>query len=135
MLGGRAAEKLIFNEMTSGASNDIVQATRLAKAMVVEFGMSELGPINFGPQSEVSEFGAMEWYEGANLAPSTQEKVDDQVKKIIDVNYKRAVILVRKHKRLMDMVVEKLLEKETLDREDFEKIVGRKQNGESAKKI
>ena len=135
MLGGRAAEKLIFNEMTSGASNDIVQATRLAKAMVVEFGMSELGPINFGPQSEVSEFGAMEWYEGANLAPSTQEKVDDQVKKIIDVSYKRAVILVRKHKRLMDMVVEKLLEKETLDREDFEKIVGRKQNGESAKKI
>ena len=134
MLGGRAAEKLIFNEMTSGASNDIVQATRLAKAMVVEFGMSELGPINFGPQSEVSEFGAMEWYEGANLAPSTQEKVDDQVKKIIDVSYRRAVILVRKHKRLMDMVVEKLLEKETLDREDFEKIVGKKQNGESAKK-
>ncbi|OGM14737.1 cell division protein FtsH [Candidatus Woesebacteria bacterium RIFCSPHIGHO2_02_FULL_42_20] len=133
MLGGRAAEKEIFDEMTSGASNDIVQATRLARAMVIEFGMSELGPINFGPQSEISDMGAMEWYEGANLAPSTQEKVDNEVKKLIDFGYRKAAVLVKKHKKLMDKVVERLMEKETLDREEFEKIVGKKENGESFK--
>ncbi len=130
MLGGRAAEKEIFNEMTSGASNDIVQVTRLARAMVIEFGMSDLGPINFGPQSELSDMGAMEWYEGSNLAPSTQEKVDNEVKKIIDSAYRRAALLVKKHRKLMDKVVDKLMEKETLDREDFEKIVGKKENGD-----
>ena len=98
--------------------------------MVIEFGMSDLGPINFGPQSELSDMGAMEWYEGSNLAPSTQEKVDNEVKKIIDSAYRRAALLVKKHRKLMDKVVDKLMEKETLDREDFEKIVGKKENGD-----
>ena len=57
MLGGRAAEEIIFNEITSGASNDIEVATRLARAMVVDFGMSELGPVNLGPQYDADQFG------------------------------------------------------------------------------
>ena len=56
-MGGRAAEQLIFNEMTSGAANDIDQATRIARYMVMEFGMSDLGPINFGPDRDITEWG------------------------------------------------------------------------------
>ena len=59
MMGGRAAEEVIFNEVTTGASNDFDQATSVAKAMVVEYGMSSLGPINFGPTRDVTEWGKL----------------------------------------------------------------------------
>lgn len=126
MLGGRVAEELVFNEMTSGASNDIAQATRVARAMVVDFGMSALGPINLGPQTEYSEFGAPEIYEPAQVSPAMQEKIDDEVKKIIDSCYKEAVQIVKKKRKTLDSIVRKLLVKETLERDDFEKIVGAK---------
>jgi len=124
MLGGRAAEELVFNEMTSGASNDIAQATRVARAMVVDFGMSNLGPINLGPQTEYSEFGAPEMYEPAQVSPAMQEKIDNEVKKIIDSGYKEAVAIIKKKRKILDNVVKKLLIKETLERDDFEAIVG-----------
>ncbi len=126
MLGGRAAEELIFNEMTSGASSDIEQATRLARAMVVEFGMSPLGPINLGPQYEADEMGKAMFYEPANVSPAMQEKVDMEIKKIMDTAYKEAVVLVKKNKVKLDNVASELLKTETLDREQFEKIVGKK---------
>ena len=126
MLGGRAAEELIFNEMTSGASNDIEQATRLARAMVVEFGMSTLGPINLGPQYDADEMGKAMYYEPANVSPAMQEKVDAEIKNIMDAAYKEAVLLVKKNKVKLDKVAEELLRTETLDRDQFEKIVGKK---------
>ena len=125
MLGGRAAEEVVFKEMTSGASNDIEQATRLARAMVVEFGMSSLGPVNLGPQYEVGDFGAMNWYEPAQISPSMQAKVDVEVKKIVDNAYTQAVAIVKKERDKLDKVVQALLKEETLSREDFEKIVGK----------
>jgi len=126
MLGGRAAEELIFKEMTSGASNDIEQATRLARAMVVEFGMSALGPINLGPQYDSDEMGKAMFYEPAQISPAMLEKVDGEIKKIVDASYKEAVALVKKNKIKLDRVAEELLKTETLDREGFEKIVGNK---------
>ncbi len=126
MLGGRAAEETVFNEMTSGASNDIEQATRLARAMVVEFGMSELGPINLGPQMDLGEFGTMEWYEPPQLSQGMQEKVDNEVKKIMDAGYKEALLIVKKERKTLDKIVKALLEKETLEKDAFEKIVGNK---------
>ena len=126
ILGGRAAEQIVFDEMTSGAANDIEKATQLARAMVVDFGMSPLGPINLGPQLELGEFGQPEWYEPASVSPATQEKVDNEVRKILDACYKDAVVIVKKHRETLDKVVDKLLVKETLDKEDFEKIVGKK---------
>lgn len=130
MLGGRAAEEIVFNEMTSGASNDIEKATSLARAMVVDFGMSDLGPINLGPQYDVDEMGKAQWYEPAQISPAMQEKVDDEIKKIVDKAYKEAIALVKKQRKVIDEVVEKLLVKETLDRDEFEKIVGKKNSGE-----
>ncbi len=126
MLGGRAAEEIVFNEMTSGASNDIEKATQLARAMVIDFGMSSLGPVNLGPQTDINELGKMSWYEPANISPAMQEKVDGEVKKIIDECYRRSTAVVKKEKSKLDKVSEALLKKETLDRDVFEKIVGKK---------
>jgi cell division protease FtsH len=126
MLGGRAAEETIFNEMTSGAANDIAQATKLAKSMVVELGMSDLGPINLGPDMGMGDFGQLEWYEQAQNSPAFMEKIDSETKKILDSCYKVAVKLVREKRKLLDKVSKALIEKETLDRDAFERIVGAK---------
>jgi cell division protease FtsH len=126
MLGGRAAEETVFNEMTSGAASDIAQATKIAKAMVVEFGMGELGPMNLGADMGLGDFGQMEWYEQAQNSPAFMEKIDTETKKILDTGYKAALKLVKEKRKLLDRVSDALLEKETLDRDDFEKIVGMK---------
>ena len=133
MLGGRVAEQEVFSEMTSGASNDIAQATRIARAMVIEWGMSSLGPINFGADSGLGDFGQMEWYKENTVSPAMQEKIDLEVKKIIDTGYKEAEKLVIKHRKLLDKVAEKLIKIETIDRGQFEKIVGKKINGGNGK--
>ena len=126
MMGGRAAEQVVFNEMTSGASNDIAQATKIARAMVVEFGMSDLGPINLGDDQGMGDFGQMEWYESAKNSQAFMEKIDLEVKKVLDAGYKLAIKLVKDKRKLLDKISVALLEKETLDRDDFEKIVGKK---------
>jgi cell division protease FtsH len=123
MLGGRAAEEVVFNEMTSGASNDIDKATSLARAMVVEFGMSDLGPINLGPQYDVDEFGKTQWYEPSSISPAMQEKVDFEIKKIVDSCYKEALRIVKENRKKLDLVVKELLKKETLTRDEFESLV------------
>ncbi|OGM27071.1 cell division protein FtsH [Candidatus Woesebacteria bacterium RIFCSPHIGHO2_02_FULL_38_9] len=130
MLGGRASEQVTFNEMTSGAASDIQSATRLARAMVVDFGMSKLGPLSLSPDVGTSEFGAMEWYEPPQISPAMQERVDDEVKSIIDSCYKDALRIIKASKRDLDNVAVALLKKETLDRDQFEEIVGKKSNGE-----
>jgi cell division protease FtsH len=124
MLGGRAAEEVIFNEMTSGASNDIEQATRLARAMVVDFGMSSLGPVNLGPQYDTDEMGKAQWYEPASVSPAMQEKVDREIQTIIDNAYKEATGVIKEKKKDLDAVVGVLMKKETIGKDEFEKIVG-----------
>lgn len=126
MLGGRAAEEVVFHEMTSGASNDIAQATKIARAMVVEFGMSSLGPINLGPDMGMGDFGQLEWYDQPTNSPAFMEKIDGEVKRILDEAYKEAVKIVKTKRKLLDKVSDELLKNETLDRDDFEKIVGKK---------
>jgi cell division protease FtsH len=126
MMGGRAAEEMTFREMTAGAASDIKNATKFAKAMVIDFGMSALGPINFGASSEYGDFGNMEWYEGPSNSQAVQEKIDTEVKKIIDLCYKSAQDIILKHKKELDGVVKVLLERETIDKDEFEKIVGKK---------
>lgn len=132
MMGGRAAEQFMFNEMTSGASNDIAVATRIARAMVVEWGMSAMGPVNFGPDSQAGEFGQTEFYQENAVAPATQEKIDNEVRKIMENALKEAEKLIKKHKAKLDEVANALLKTETIDKEEFEKLVGKKQNGEQS---
>ncbi|PIR61907.1 MAG: cell division protein FtsH [Candidatus Pacebacteria bacterium CG10_big_fil_rev_8_21_14_0_10_44_11] len=121
-LGGRAAEILIFDDLTAGASSDIDQATRVARAMVVDYGMSELGPMNFGPQYETAY--SRSWAEPSKISDDLQQKVDTQIQKIIDTAEKRAMTLLKKYHQQLDAVAEQLLEIESLDGDEFKKIMG-----------
>ena len=123
MMGGRAAEEAIFNEITTGAANDFDQATNIAKAMIVEYGMSDLGPINFGPTMDVTEWGKTYW-EQNTVSQDMLAKIDSEVKKIITSRYKVAVQTVKENKELLDKVAEALMKTESLDQDEFEKIVG-----------
>ncbi|MBI3558815.1 hypothetical protein HY085_00295 [Candidatus Gottesmanbacteria bacterium] len=122
MLGGRAAEELIFKEMTTGASSDISQATAIAREMVTEFGMSPLGPINLDGESKQS-LGRY-FFEPTKVSENMTAKIDAEVKKLIDDGLKLAQSLLKKHKKLLDKTAAALLAKETLEREEFEGIVG-----------
>ncbi len=126
MMGGRAAEEVIFNELTTGASNDFDQATSVAKAMVVEYGMSSLGPINFGPTRDVTEWGKT-YYEQNVLSQEVMNSIDAEIKKIIMTAYNQAIEIVKSKKKLMDKVADVLIKKESIDQDEFEKIVGKKE--------
>ena len=90
----------------------------------MEFGMSSLGPINYGPDQDVMDWGG--GYEQTKISPDMQNKIDTEVRKIIDDAHKRSVIIIKKYRKKMDLVVEKLLETENMDGEEFEKLMGGK---------
>ncbi|MGB3020327.1 MAG: cell division protein FtsH, partial [Microgenomates group bacterium] len=125
MMGGRAAEDLIFKEVTTGAANDFDQATSVAKAMVMEYGMSTLGPINLGPSYDVTEMGKATWQENP-LSQETMSLIDKEVKAILAEGYKKATEIIKVHKKELDKVAKELLAKESLDQDEFEQLVGKK---------
>ncbi len=120
MLGGRAAENLVFNEMTTGASDDIARATEIIRTMVAEFGMSELGPVNLDG-SRRNQF-----YEAQNVSPEMAAKIDQEIKKITDICYKNAQIILLKLRKKLDILAEELLKKETIESEEFIRLLGPK---------
>ncbi len=124
MLGGRAAEQLIFNEMTTGASNDIEKATQLARTMVVEYGMSSLGPINLNEDRN-------QYFEAKNISSAMQAKVDTEVKKIVDACYGEALSVLKKNKVKLDLLANELTKKETLDGDEFLALIGPKEKRKS----
>jgi len=127
MMGGRAAEETVFNEVTTGAANDFDQATRIAKAMVVEFGMSQLGPVNFGPTMDVAEWGKS-YYEQNSVSQDTLSKIDVEVKKLLETARKKAMQTLKEKRKLLDVIAQELLAKESLDGDEFEALVGKKEN-------
>ncbi len=122
-MGGRAAEQLIFNERTSGAANDIDQATRIARYMVMEFGMSDLGPINFGPQMDVTEWGKA-LTEAQQISPEMLSKIDTEIQKFVNEGYRKAAEILKKHKKQLDTIATELTKKETIEGEEFETLMG-----------
>ncbi|HYD35010.1 MAG TPA: ATP-dependent zinc metalloprotease FtsH [Vitreimonas sp.] len=123
LLGGRAAEQLIFNELTAGASSDIDKATRIARAMVIDYGMSKLGPMNFGPQYENSSY-SRSWGEPMTISDRLQEQVDFEVTAFIAEGEKRAMTYLKKHIKQLHGVSERLLEVETVDTDEFTQLMG-----------
>jgi len=119
MLGGRAAEDLVFKEMTTGASDDIAKATEVARTMVVEYGMSELGPINLDGERH-------SFYEQKTISPNMAAQIDTQVKKITDVAYKTASTILAKLRSKLDILAEELLKKETIEADSFATLLGPK---------
>jgi cell division protease FtsH len=122
MLGGRAAEELVFNEQTIGASDDIDRATKLAHKMVAEFGMSPLGPIAYGDRSE-NIWLARELGESATVSEDTAAKIDHEVKSIIEACYDKAKTVLMEKREILDRLAAKLLEVETIEGDDFNKIL------------
>lgn len=123
MLGGRAAEKIIYNELTAGASNDIENATRLARRMVVDYGMSVLGPVALGQTSDVNSWG-YSYGDSIRLSDDMQAKVDAEIKRLIDQGYDTAEKMLKKNKKVLEALVNRLMEVETIEQEEFEKIMG-----------
>ncbi len=114
MLGGRAAEKVIFDKISTGASDDIMRATELARRMVTEFGMSELlGSVRYAGQQLQYLGGAVE--DSSSLSPETRERIDAEVKRIITEQYERAQAFLREHRPALEQLTRELLECETVD--------------------
>jgi len=124
LLGGRAAEELALRHMTTGAGNDIERATDLARKMVTEWGMSErLGPLTFGKKDEQIFLGR-EIARHKDYSEKTAEEIDDEVKHIVINAYERAKKLLSDNLDLLDAVAKTLLERETIDGPDLDKIIG-----------
>jgi cell division protease FtsH len=122
-LGGRIAEELVFNELTTGASSDLEQVTHIARNMVTRFGMSErLGPMIFGKKEELVFLGR-EIGEQRDYSESVAEEIDREVRHIVSEAYENARAVLTKHRDKLELVAETLIEIETLDREGFERLM------------
>ena len=119
LLGGRVAESIVLNDISTGASNDIERASKIARDMVTKYGMSDsLGTITFGSgQEEV--FLGRDWTQTRNYSEETSAKIDEEVKKIIDNGYNRAKEILTMHSDKLHAVANLLLEKEKVDGEEF----------------
>jgi cell division protease FtsH len=121
-LGGRVAEEIIFDDVTSGAANDIEQVTRMARTMVTRLGMSgELGLLQYGQKEELIFLGR-EISEQRDYSEAVAEKIDQEVRRIVDEAYALAKRLLTKYRNQLDNVAQKLLVAETITREEFEAI-------------
>ncbi|HNY84272.1 MAG TPA: ATP-dependent zinc metalloprotease FtsH [Anaerolineaceae bacterium] len=122
LLGGRAAEELIFSDITSGASNDIENVTKLARKMVTRLGMSDgLGPMVYGQKEEMIFLGR-EISEQRDYSEAVAQRIDAEVQKIVNDAYDQAKSILVEHKDKLIAVAERLLEVETISREEFEAI-------------
>ncbi|MDD5286811.1 MAG: ATP-dependent zinc metalloprotease FtsH [Desulfuromonadaceae bacterium] len=123
LMGGRAAEDLIFNTFTTGAGNDIEQATDMARKMVCEWGMSErMGPLSFGKKDE-SIFLGREMATHKNFSEQTAERIDDEIKRIVDEAYDRALTLLRANTQMLHNLSGCLIEMENLSGAQVDEIM------------
>jgi len=123
-LGGQAAEGLIFGEMTTGAENDIERATKLARKMVTEYGMSEkLGPLAYGRKEEMIFLGR-DLGEQRNYSEVVAVEIDGEVRRLITTAYSRAKEILERHREKLVLISERLIQEETLDKAQFEALIG-----------
>jgi cell division protease FtsH len=123
LLGGLAAEKLVFGQATTGSSNDLRQASDMARKMVKEFGMSTLGPIVFGEREEMAFLGR-EFGDIRNYSEVVAAKIDEEVASLIEESEKIATRILTQKRKTLDRIAERLIEKETIEKEEFEKLAG-----------
>ena len=122
LMGGRIAEETFLGSITTGASNDIERATELARAMVCEYGMSEMGPLTFGKKEEQIFLGR-EIAQHRDFSEDTAIKIDQEVKKIVTFQYERAKSIIEENRETMIRLAECLLERESLDGVEIRRIV------------
>lgn len=120
-MGGRAAEEMRFKDMTTGAAVDISQASTIAREMVVEWGMSSLGPVNLGPQVDLDS--SRSYMEPNKISEGMKAKVDEEIKKLTDAALARAKEVLKENSDKLDKVAKVLVEKESLDEKEFEEMM------------
>lgn len=121
-LAGRIAEELVFNQMTTGAHDDFKRATRIARAMVTEFGMSALGPVQY-EDSARGVFLGRDYMSDKNFSDKIAHEIDLEVRKIIDECYKKGTEILNENRQLLDLIAKHLVEVETLTKEDIDELV------------
>jgi len=121
-LGGRAAEEMIFNDISTGASEDLKRATEIARDLVTKYGMSNMGPMTFG-NSEEAIFIGREIATERNYSEKTAEGIDAEVKRFIEEAYKEALSSLKKYETALQKTAETLIEKETLEKDEFYELI------------
>jgi cell division protease FtsH len=123
MLGGRAAEEVVFGRVTTGASNDLERATELVRKMVMEYGMSDdLGPLTYGEREEMIFLGRS-MAEHRNYSESVARRIDSEVRQIISTAHQRALEVMTTYRESLDTLAEQLMAKETLDESDVDTLL------------
>ncbi len=123
-LGGHAAEQIVFGEMTTGAQNDIERATKLARKMVMEYGMSEkLGPLQFGHKEEMIFLGR-DLGEQRNYSEAVAEEIDREVRRLITEAYDKAMDILKRYRDKLDEISLRLVKDETIDGSTFDELLG-----------
>ncbi len=122
LLGGRVAEEITFNEVSTGAYNDFQRATDIARAMVTEYGMSSLGPVQYERRSG-SVFLGRDYASDKSFSDTVALEIDNEVRKIINEGYEFAKTTLNAHRALLDLIANTLLEVETLNKEDIDQLV------------
>ena len=122
LLGGRTAEEITFGEITTGAHNDFEKATKIARAMVTEYGMSDLGPLQF-EQQEGSVFLGRDYNKSQHFSNEVANEIDMEMRKIINDCHKKATEIIKANKDLLKLIAETLLEYETLTKEQIDYLV------------
>ena len=123
LLGGLTAEKLVFGQSSTGASNDLKVASKIARKMVKEYGMSPLGPIVFGEKEELAFLG-QEFEGNRNYSEEIASKIDAEIAKIIKTGEDLAIKTLTEKKDVLEKIAKKLIEKETIEKEEYEQIIG-----------
>ncbi len=123
LMGGYTAELIKFKELTTGASNDLSKASKLAWRIVTQFGMSELGPITYGQKDEYVFLGK-ELHEARNYSEATANKIDEQVSKFLIEAQTKADAILKKYSDKLELIAQTLLTKETIGQQEFAKLMG-----------
>jgi len=126
LMGGRAAEELVFNHFSTGAGNDIERATKLARKMVCEWGMGKMGPVSFGKKEEHIFLGR-EMAHAKDYSEKTAMEIDEEIKEIVYESYAKASNILKHRRKELDALANVLLEKETLNSDEIDLILGLKE--------
>ena len=123
LLGGRASEELFLGEITTGASNDFKRATNIARSMVTEYGMSDLGPMQYEQESGENVFLGRDYNKSKNYSDQVALEIDQASRKIIEECYDKAKKVLKENKDLVNLLADALVENETLTKEQIESLV------------
>ncbi len=131
LLGGRVSEELYFGEISTGASDDFSKATKIARSMVTEYGMSDLGPVQF-EQKEEGVFLGRDYNKSRNFSDAVALEIDQEVRKIVNECYKKATKILKENEKLVKLLSDTLIEKETITKEEIDELV---KNGKLSSKV